>query len=300
MLSEHIEAALGGPVTIPALEEIARTVWRALEAEVLSWEEAGRLDGLIRARRDRMGAGHGGPERGVGPVRASWALPGALRRPRRPRSPERQASVERRRRVASCGALPPDAAGWFTEGQRAALSVVGREAARGRPWCDWSLDRIAALAGVGRTTVRDALRLAERQGLVRVRERRRRGAKSDTNVVSITAKAWWRWLKRGPKGLPAEGKGGPAGGTGSERSDATDTQELRRGQKGTGGGVRHDGPPHDKAQRSCSDPPGAGEGVRIAPRGAAGGELSGSPRLDTTSNEKERGAEAIAAGESRR
>ena len=139
--------------------------------------------------------------------------------------------MERRRRVASCGALPPEAAGWFTEGQRAALSVVGREAARGRPWCDWPLDRIAALAGVGRTTARDALRLAERLGLVRVQERRRRGAKSDTNVVSVTGKAWWRWLRRGPKGGLGEEKGSPTGGGGSERSDATDTQGLRRGQR---------------------------------------------------------------------
>ena len=254
MLAEHIKGALGGPLTAPALEEIARTVWRAVEKGALSWEEAGRLDGLIRARRDRMGAGGGGPGRGAGPARASWALPAVLRRPRPPRSPERRASVERRRRVASCGALPPDAAGWFTEGQRAALSVVGREAARGRPWCDWPLDRIAALAGVGRTTARDALRLAERLGLVRVRQRRRWGARSDTNVVSVTGKAWWRWLKRGPKRLPGEGQGVPAGRGGSERSDATNTQELRRGRKNAEDAAQPDERPREETQGPSTPP----------------------------------------------
>ncbi|MEM9735030.1 MAG: hypothetical protein AAF908_00295 [Pseudomonadota bacterium] len=55
--------------------------------------------------------------------------------------------------------------------------------------------KIAALAGVCRTTARNALRLAQRLGLVRVQERRVRADRSLTNVVKITAKSWWGWLK---------------------------------------------------------------------------------------------------------
>ena len=181
------------------------------------------------------------------------ALPPAVRA-----APTVQASIGRRRRVASCGALPPQMTEWFSEGQRATLSVVGREAARGRPWCDWPLDRIAALAGVGRTTARDALRLAERLGLLRVRERRRRGAKSDTNVVSVTAKAWWRWLKRGPKRSPDEWAADPAGGGGSERSGSTDIQELRRKQES----AEAAGGPYGEPQETSDRPPRTQMGSR--------------------------------------
>ena len=236
MLSEHIEAALGGPLTGPALEEIARVMWRAFAAEAFDWAEAERLDGLIRARQARMKAagGAGGPPGGAGGLRrASAALYEALaamRRPRTPRSPDRQASVERRRRVSSSGALPPGPAGWLTEGQRAVLTVVGREAARGVPSCTWPIAKIAALAGVERSTVQGALRLARGLGLVRVRQRRRWGAKSDTNVVTVEDPAWWGWLKRHPKRVAdeASSSGASSGGGGSKPSGPTATEELRR------------------------------------------------------------------------
>ena len=73
MLSEHIEDALGGALTVPALEEIARTVWRAVEAGSLGWEEAGRLDGLVRARRGGAGGGGGRHARARGPARGGAA-----------------------------------------------------------------------------------------------------------------------------------------------------------------------------------------------------------------------------------
>ncbi len=170
VLSEHIEAALAGPLTGLALEEIGRVMWQAFAEEAFDWAEAERLDGLIRARQERMRAAGGA--RGAGSAgglqRASAALCGALAAAaRRPRSPDRVASVERRRRVASSGALPPGPAGWLTEGQRAVLTVVGREAARGVPTCKWPIAKIAALAGVERTTVQGALRLAGGLGLVR-------------------------------------------------------------------------------------------------------------------------------------
>ena len=143
-LAAHMEAALAGPMTEAALEEIARAIWGACGSGALTGEEAARLDGLARARRAAIASGGAGGGR---PAAALVRVPMV----RRPRSPDRQASIERRRRVAASGAVPPELAARFTQGQVAVLSVVGREAARGRPVCDWPMDRIAALAGVCRT-----------------------------------------------------------------------------------------------------------------------------------------------------
>ena len=211
-LTRHVEAALAGPMTGEALDAIAAAIWRAHGAGELTEASAVRLDGLARARRARMtGRGRG------------LARP-APRRPMRPRSPDRAAAIARRRRVAASGAVPAELAEHFTQGQIAALSVVGREAVRSRPWCDWAMDRIAALAGVSRTVVREALRLAQTLGLLRVRERRHRGARSETNVVTVPPGAWRRWLKRGPKGvLEPRTRGG-----GCRKAKAAYTEELRK------------------------------------------------------------------------
>jgi DNA-binding FadR family transcriptional regulator len=45
-------------------------------------------------------------------------------------------------------------------------------------------DHIAALAGVGRSSVKNALREAHGLGLVRIEERRLTGFRNDTNVVN--------------------------------------------------------------------------------------------------------------------
>ena len=197
MLAEHIEEALGAPLGRTALEEVARRMWQAFGEGLLTEAEAERLDGLIRERQARLGALEGQGTARRGPQGVFAAAAAAVRRARRrPRSPDRQASLERRRGVAFSGGLPSSLARLFPPGQVAVLSVVGREAARGRPTCEMPLAKIEALAGVGRTTVQEALRAAKGLGLVWVRERRRRGERSETNVVTILSKGWWRWLRR--------------------------------------------------------------------------------------------------------
>ena len=230
-LTAQVEAALAGPMTLEALDAIARAIWGALGTGQLAEAEAARLDGLVRGRRARLGAGRaGGNSHAAGLAKLPWAP--------RPRSPDRQASIERRRRVAASGAVPPELAAQFTQGEVAVLSVVGREAARGRPVCDWPMDRIAALAGVSRTVARDALRLAERLGLLRVQERRHRAARSDTNVVTITAKGWWRWLKRmagkvtSTTPIPPSRADAAAEGGGCGNAKATCTKKLGRAEQG--------------------------------------------------------------------
>jgi DNA-binding transcriptional ArsR family regulator len=113
-----------------------------------------------------------------------------------PRRPERQASIERRRRLAASGPMPPALAAHFTQGELAALRIIGDEA-RDHGCCTLHIDAIAARAGVSRSTVQRALRIARRLGLIDVRERRRRGLPSLTNVVRIVSAEWRLWLSKG-------------------------------------------------------------------------------------------------------
>lgn len=102
--------------------------------------------------------------------------------------------MERRRRLASGGLLPPQINACFTQGERAVLAIVGLEA-RERGDCRLSIPHIAALAGVSETTVRNALRLARELGLVTIEERRLTAFRSDTNIVRITSSEWSSWLR---------------------------------------------------------------------------------------------------------
>jgi hypothetical protein len=73
------------------------------------------------------------------------------------------------------GAVPAKLAAHFTTGECAVLSVIGWQIRR-HGACSLPIDAIAALAGVCRTVVKRALRLARLHGLALVRERRIPGA----------------------------------------------------------------------------------------------------------------------------
>ena len=64
--------------------------------------------------------------------------------------------------------------------------------------CEWPIDKIAATAGVSRSTVQNALREAHRLGHVMVRPRPVPGRKNLPNVVRITSREWLDWIKRAP------------------------------------------------------------------------------------------------------
>ena len=85
--------------------------------------------------------------------------------PRRPvgTRPRTSASMDRRRRWAASGRLPPQIAARFTLAEQAVLAVVAAEAAK-RGACTLTLDHIAAWAGVCRSTVKNALREARQHG----------------------------------------------------------------------------------------------------------------------------------------
>jgi len=99
--------------------------------------------------------------------------------------------------LAGSSALPDTIRHHYTEGERAALCIVAGEVKR-HGVCDLSLDEIADRAGVGRTTVQNAMHEARRLGHVEITERPQRGAKNLPNVVKVISREWFAWIKRGP------------------------------------------------------------------------------------------------------
>jgi hypothetical protein len=173
------------------LDHLAREVWRAHGAGVLDDAAAQAAAEAIQARRIEAR-----PKPRIAPS-------GAPRIPTRrsQRSPSRQASIERRRRMVGTIAMPSALASRFTWGEQAVHRVIGNEV-RKHGVCTLPIDAIAAMAGVHRTTVQNALREAQgREGrppIITVQQRRRRGQRSLTNIVRIVSPEWLTWLRKGP------------------------------------------------------------------------------------------------------
>jgi hypothetical protein len=171
---------------------LAHTLWKAHDAGHLSDGEAQALAESIQAKKGgyqhiRGGAGNGCT--GFSMARAAFP------KRRIQRSPDKQASIERRRRLARASPVPPELVDRFTQGELAVITVVAGEIARAGA-CTWCLDRVAAVAGTGKTLVRNAIRKARNVGLLFSVERRRRGRKSLTNIVRVLRRSWGAWLQR--------------------------------------------------------------------------------------------------------
>ena len=150
-------------------------------------DEYERLDGEIRARMPARR-----PPAAVVPIGRTKSI---FPPKRRCRSPDRLASLERRRVIAASGPMPPTIACRFTVGQLAALGVVGDEI-HTKGACELTVGEIAARAGVSHRLAQDAVRLAELDGLLHVEERRQRGARNLPNKLTILSRDWSAWLKR--------------------------------------------------------------------------------------------------------
>lgn len=120
---------------------------------------------------------------------------GRLPRRRAQRSPDRQASYDRRHRLAYSGVMPHHLAGRLTPSEMAALRIVADEYIT-RSRCELTLDEIAARAGVCRKTARRALHEARDQHLISIEERPVRGQKHRSNLVHIISLEWLKWLRR--------------------------------------------------------------------------------------------------------
>jgi predicted DNA-binding protein (UPF0251 family) len=187
-----IEAA--SRITLP---QVTALLWRAYGDGKVTEAEAETLSGLIEARTDAP------------PTRAFTAnVPGGSDpddsstvqdRPRSSRRtvgsrPRTDASLERRRRWAASGRLPPGLAARFTSAEQAVLALVAAEATR-RKDCRLSIENMAAVTGVCRSTVKNAIREARRLGLLTVEERAITGFRNDTNIVRIVSAEWVAWLR---------------------------------------------------------------------------------------------------------
>src|SRR4051812_14628235 len=166
------------------LAKVSGLLWRAYAAGQVSEAEASELSDLIESRR---------------------ALP-ALQKPLQRRfgsRPRSGASMERRRRWAASGALPPALAARFTLAEAAVLAVLAAEH-RKRGDCRLTNKEIADVAGVCLTSVKNALRAARALGLISVEERRLSAFRNGSNVVRITAPEWRAWLRLrgGGKSVP--------------------------------------------------------------------------------------------------
>ena len=181
-----------------ALDDITRRLWAAHAAGQCNDDDATRLSEAIQARRMLAKAAQS-PASGL---QRGWVT-FPTRKPQRP--PERSVAIERRRRLAASGPMPPALASRFTTSEAAVLRIVGDEC-RERGRCDLCLDAIAARAGVGRTTAQKALREAKILGMIEIRERPRVGAKNDTNLVTVVDREWRQWLERSPKRAIGFGK----------------------------------------------------------------------------------------------
>ena len=166
-------------VTRYELPELSVQVWKAFAAGMVSELEAAELAELIEARKTI-------------PVER----PAPRRVGSRPRTP---ASLERRRRWVAAGMMPPGIACQFTPAETAVLAVIAAEVSK-RGECRLPIGAIAALAGVSKTSVRNALCAAKAAGLVSVKERRLSRWRNLTNVVKIISREWTTWLAVGALG----------------------------------------------------------------------------------------------------
>jgi hypothetical protein len=163
------------------LPKVSALLWKAFAAGTVSESDAADLSNLIEARK----------------AIPATPKPAQRRFGSRPRS---GASMERRRRWAASGALPPALAARFTLAETAVLAVIAAEVLR-HSACTLTVGHVAALAGVSETTVRNALRAARGLGLLTIEERRLTAWRNAPNVVRIVSREWRAWLRlRAPKG----------------------------------------------------------------------------------------------------
>jgi hypothetical protein len=163
------------------LHALSRDLWKAYGAECLSEDEAQELAERIEAKRPKRLASE------------PTSFKPAIAKPKPQRSPDRQASIERRRRLARQSPVPPEHVHEFTVSEHAAMTILVGEVGK-HGVCSLFMDAIAALAGTCRTVVRNTINKGRALGLLYREERRRRGQKSLTNLVRILRPAWRQWL----------------------------------------------------------------------------------------------------------
>lgn len=179
------------------LSALAAAVWEAFAGGLVTEAEAGELSEFAAGR---------GRARGAAQPAAGGLQPLAAALPRRVGSrPRTGASMERRRRWAASGRLPPALAVRFTLAEQAVLALIAAETIR-RGDCRLAVGHLAAIAGVSETTVRNAVRQARVLGLLSVEERRVTGFRNLPNIVRIVSAEWTSWLRLRGGSAPPGGR----------------------------------------------------------------------------------------------
>jgi DNA-binding MarR family transcriptional regulator len=194
-LSESVEVAFGST----ELDHLARSIWQTHSDGGLSDSEAQELAERVASRRM--------PLRGARKLKDGHSLISAIPQARfKNRGYRLSESLQRRKRLAFSGPLPPAIAAHFTIAELAALRIIGDDVrARGR--CDACNDEIAARAGISRSSAKNAVREAVRLGMLSREERRYRGRRSDPNVLTIISREWLAWLHKAGRGQNRDHQG---------------------------------------------------------------------------------------------
>ena len=188
MFHATMSAAIDGARTLAQMDELSRRVWQAHAGGAVGDDEAQELAERLHARR-------GGIRAGIVPVGIPAGRASLFPPRRRPVSPDRVASRDRRRLLACSGPMPPALAARFTVGQLAVLHIVAAEVTT-KGVCGLCIDAIAARAGVCRRLAQGAIRLAEGDGLLTIEERRHEGRRNSPNLIRIISREWQAWTKR--------------------------------------------------------------------------------------------------------
>ena len=248
MFHATMSAAIGGATTLAQMDALSRQVWQAHASAAVTDDEAQGLAEALHARRNAI-------REAVVPVGIPLGRVTLFPAKRRQRAPERSVAIERRRRLACSGPMPPALGSRFTTGQLAVLRIVGDEVARNGV-CGLCIDAIAARAGVCRRLAQGAIRLAEGDGMLTIQERRHQGRKNETNVVRIISREWLQWLRRGGRSAAPALSGGigckPLHPTdkGNPQRQVIDT-ELKKGCRQAAVDLGRSGQPRILAGRSA-------------------------------------------------
>jgi hypothetical protein len=213
MFAEQIRRAVEASPRVE-LPKLSSALWKAFAAGGVSEEEADALSELIEQRKK------------IPPPTPRFAQRRVGSRPRTP------ASMARRRSWAAAGHLPPQLAAQFTVAEQAVLSVVSLQVEQGGA-CVLTLEHLAALAGVCRSTVKNALRQAQRLGLIRVEERRLTAWRNAPNKVTIISLEWQAWLRTRFGRCRLRSKKG-----GGKSVPPTSNQDFRRKEAKSESGLR--------------------------------------------------------------
>src|SRR3978361_1665372 len=187
MFRETMGAAIDGARTLAQMDELSRQIWQAHTSGAVDDTGAQSLAERLHERRGSIRAG-------IVPVGVPAGRVSLFPPRRRPVSPDRIASRDRRRLLACSGPMPPTLARRFPPGELAVLRIVADEVAE-KGICGLCIDAIAARAGVCRRLAQAANRPAGGEWLVSRRERRHQGRRSDPNLIRIISREWQAWMK---------------------------------------------------------------------------------------------------------